>query len=196
MSLPSELNLTGARRGVYRGDTYGPYQIQLSRIVRASIALGNANLLSTDPVFQSADAGIQIICLNEDGTIDTGALAAQVTVLTFTSTTHVVLSSNALEGKTNALFLIMRKNITGLTYSAQIREDRQSTDPIASMDMVSVVNATNGLIQFGMTSTVTDILPGPTQSAVWDLQSSDGGSPADIRTLFTGIVEIDWDVTR
>lgn len=196
MSLPSTLHLTGTKRGVYRGDTYGPYKIQLARIVRASIVLGNANLLATSAVFESSDAGIQIFALNEDGTVDVGALTSPTTILTYTSGTHVVLDHNALEGKTNALFMILRKNITGLTFSAQIRTDRTSTDPIASMDLVSTLDATNGLVQYGMSSTVTDTLPGATDSAVWDLQSSDGGSPPDIRTWFTGFVEVDWDVTR
>lgn len=191
MSLPPVFNLTGNRYGVYRGDTYGPKQFQLGRIVRASIALGDDDLTATSSVFQSADAGIQIFPLTAEGLLD-NSLPALTTISSYVSGSHVVLSAPAVEAVVNGLFLIKRRDITGHVFTGQIRPDRESSTVSASIS-ASVVNV-NGLIAISMATAVTAAIPAGS-SFVWDLQSTPD-SGVTIKTWFTGTVEVEGDVTR
>ena len=81
-------------------------------------------------------------------------------------------------------------DITGRTYSAQIRETAASTNTLASFTCV-LVNAANG--QFACTLSATTTAALSPQMAVWDLQEANGTT---ITTLLAGAVKIDKDVTR
>jgi hypothetical protein len=81
-------------------------------------------------------------------------------------------------------------NITGRTYSAQIREKASSTSALATFSC-SIVNAAQG--KFACTlSAATSATLSPA-NAVWDLQENNSGV---ITTLMAGDVVIDRDVTR
>lgn len=81
-------------------------------------------------------------------------------------------------------------NITGRTYSAQIREKASSTSALATFSC-SIVNAAQGKFACTLSSTVTANLS--PANAVWDLQENNGGT---ITTLMAGEAVISRDVTR
>ncbi len=81
-------------------------------------------------------------------------------------------------------------NITGRTYSAQIREKTSSTSALATFTC-SISNALTGKFACTLSSaTTTNLSP---LNAVWDLQENNGGV---ITTLLAGDVVISRDVTR
>ena len=81
-------------------------------------------------------------------------------------------------------------NITGRTYSAQVREKASSTSDLATFTC-SIVNAAQGKFACTLSSaTTTNLSPA---NAVWDLQENNGGT---ITTLMAGEAVISRDVTR
>jgi len=81
-------------------------------------------------------------------------------------------------------------NITGRTYSAQIREKASSTTALATFSC-SIVNAAQGKFACTLSSGITTSLA--PANAVWDLQENNGGV---ITTLMAGEAVISRDVTR
>jgi hypothetical protein len=81
-------------------------------------------------------------------------------------------------------------NITGRTYSAQIREKASSSTALATFSC-SIVNAAQGKFACTLSSGITTNLS--PANAVWDLQESNSGV---ITTLLAGDVVISRDVTR
>jgi BppU N-terminal domain len=81
-------------------------------------------------------------------------------------------------------------NITGRTYSAQIRSKTTSTTPLATFSC-SIVNAAQGI--FACTLSATSSASLTAANAVWDLQETNG---VVITTLLAGEAVIDGDVTR
>jgi hypothetical protein len=81
-------------------------------------------------------------------------------------------------------------NITGRTYSAQIREKASSTSALATFSC-SIVNAAQGKFACTLSSAITTNLA--PANAVWDLQENNGGV---ITTLMAGEAVISRDVTR
>lgn len=81
-------------------------------------------------------------------------------------------------------------NITGRTYSAQIREKASSTSALATFTC-SVTNAAQGKFSCVLSSTSTASLS--PANAVWDLQETYGSV---ITTLMAGEAIISRDVTR
>jgi hypothetical protein len=81
-------------------------------------------------------------------------------------------------------------NITGRTYSAQIREKASSTAPLATFSC-SIVNAAQGI--FACTLSATSSASLTAANAVWDLQETNG---VVVTTLLAGEAVIDRDVTR
>ena len=81
-------------------------------------------------------------------------------------------------------------NITGRTYSAQIREKASSTSALATFTC-SIVNGAQGKFACTLSSAITSNLS--PANAVWDLQENNGGT---ITTLMAGEAVISRDVTR
>jgi hypothetical protein len=81
-------------------------------------------------------------------------------------------------------------NITGRTYSAQVREKASSASALASFSC-SIVNAANGIFACTLPANTTAALS--PANAVWDLQETNG---AVVTTLLAGDVVISRDVTR
>lgn len=81
-------------------------------------------------------------------------------------------------------------NITGRTYSAQVREKASSTSALATFTC-SIVNAAQGKFACTLAAgTTANLNPA---NAVWDLQENNGGT---ITTLMAGEAVISRDVTR
>jgi hypothetical protein len=81
-------------------------------------------------------------------------------------------------------------NITGRTYSAQVRAKASSSTPLATFSC-AIVNAANGIFACTLSATTTaSLVPA---DAVWDLQEVNG---VVVTTLLTGPVYIEKDVTR
>lgn len=81
-------------------------------------------------------------------------------------------------------------NITGRTYSAQVREKTSSSTPLATFTC-AISNAAGGKFICTLSSTITGALN--PLNAVWDLQENNGGV---VTTLLAGDVVISRDVTR
>ena len=81
-------------------------------------------------------------------------------------------------------------NITGRTYSAQVREKTSSASPLATFSC-SIVNAATGKFACTLSATTTAALS--PANAVWDLQENNGGV---ITTLMAGEAIITRDITR
>ena len=81
-------------------------------------------------------------------------------------------------------------NISGRTYSAQLREKASSASPLATFSC-SIINAAQGKFACTLSAEITeDLQP---VNAVWDLQENNGGV---ITTLLAGKAVISRDVTR
>lgn len=81
-------------------------------------------------------------------------------------------------------------NISGRTYSAQIRERASSSTPLATFTC-SIVNAATGKFQCVLSAATTAALE--PANAKWDLQENYNGI---ITTLLAGDAVISRDVTR
>jgi hypothetical protein len=81
-------------------------------------------------------------------------------------------------------------NITGRTYTAQIRATADAASPIATFSC-SVVDGPGGEFACTLSATTTAALSIGT--GVWDCQETNG---ATVTTLLAGPVRIDRDVTR
>lgn len=88
-------------------------------------------------------------------------------------------------------------NITGRTYTAQIRATTALTAPILASWTCAITDGPNGGLTCSLASEDSaDLVATPTgrsSSAVWDLQEDNGGV---ITTLLAGKVKITGDVTR
>jgi hypothetical protein len=81
-------------------------------------------------------------------------------------------------------------NITGRTYSAQVRAKASSSTPLATFSC-AIVNAANGIFACTLSATTTAALV--PANAVWDLQEVNGSV---VTTLLTGPAYIEKDITR
>lgn len=81
-------------------------------------------------------------------------------------------------------------NITGRTYSAQIREKPSSASSLATFSC-SVTNGAQGKFSCTISSAITSALA--PVNAVWDLQENNAGV---ITTLMAGDAIVSRDVTR
>lgn len=81
-------------------------------------------------------------------------------------------------------------NITGRTYTAQIRSKPDSSTVLATFTC-TITNAAGGVVTATLSATTTAALTA--QKAVWDLQEINGSV---VTTLIGGTVTIVKDVTR
>ncbi len=81
-------------------------------------------------------------------------------------------------------------NITGRTYTAQVRATADAASPLATFSC-SVTNGAAG--QFACTLSATTTAALSIGTGVWDCQETNG---ATVTTLLAGTVRIDRDVTR
>lgn len=191
MSLPGVLNLTGNRWGVYRGDTWGPKKIQLSRVVRdANASASSATLTSATALFATADVGVRVVPLLADGTPDPGF--GTFTIASVTNATTVQLNASLPAALSNRLLMIMRRDVTGYVFTAQIRTSANKSGSPAATIACSVLDATMGVLQLQMANTITDGLTTAGSGYVWDLQSVASGVT---KTWLKGSVSVDADVT-
>lgn len=85
-------------------------------------------------------------------------------------------------------------NITGRTYSAQIRKTPKSTTILATFTC-AITNAAGGVMVATLPASVTSALS--VARAAWDLQEITPSSPENIvQTLVAGYADIVQDVTR
>jgi hypothetical protein len=88
-------------------------------------------------------------------------------------------------------------NITGRTYTAQIRKNTSLTAPVLAEFDCTITDAAGGIVVCSLDAATTSTLKatplGLASSAVWDIQEDNGGV---ITTLLAGDVEIRGDVTR
>lgn len=86
------------------------------------------------------------------------------------------------------------KDLTGHTFLAQIRSDRNRTDPVVATIAVEAVDAPNGVITRTLTATEADKLGSDGSRLFWDLQitrTSDGFR----RTYMAGPVTVKGDAS-
>jgi hypothetical protein len=81
-------------------------------------------------------------------------------------------------------------NISGRTYSAQVRTKASSPTPLATFNC-AIVDAANGIFACTLPAATTAALS--PANAVWDLQEVNG---VVVTTLLTGPAYIEKDVTR
>lgn len=87
------------------------------------------------------------------------------------------------------------KDLTGYTFVAEIRTDRNRTDPVVATIAVDVVDAVNGVIKRTLTAAEADKLGDDGSKLFWDLQVT-RTSDSFRRTYMAGVVVVKGDASE